>query len=279
MRLVVLSNEGIEHRYVVGAIAEALGEHLDAIVLSSPPPKSAIERLQRYRRRYTPRQLVSRVAASAYKAAVRADAHRAAAYRRILFPAGDPGRMPRQDLVKVVPTHNGAEALALLDELQPDVIAVYGTNIIRPPVIRKAKVAILNMHTGISPRYRGTDTAFWPLHNEEPEWVGVTIHVLDEGIDSGPILRVGRPEIEADDDDAALFAKCVRVGAPLYVDAIREALRGELHGQVQQLEEGKNYLGVERTVRAELRVRRLLRNGLLAGRVTPSSPAEQVGRS
>ena len=122
------------------------------------------------------------------------------------------------------------------------------------------------MHTGISPRYRGTDTAFWPLYNEEPEFVGVTVHVLDEGIDSGPILRSARPEIEPDDDDASLFAKCVKVGTPLYVDALRDALAGRVDGEVQHLDEGRNYLGVERTVRAELKVRKLLREGLLRDR-------------
>jgi hypothetical protein len=266
MGLVVLSNEGIEHRYVVGAIADAFPEQLDAIIVADPPNRGLRRQFATYRRRYSARQLASRVAARAYRTVTRADRRRDAAYRRVLFPGGDPGRLPRQDLVRQVPSHNGAKALALLEELQPDVIAVYGTAIIRPPVIRTARKAILNMHTGISPRYRGTDTVFWPLHNEEPEWVGVTVHRLDEGIDSGPIISIGRPEIEPGDDDASLFAKCVAVGAPLYVDAIRAALDGTLGGEPQQLEEGRNYLGVERTVRAERRVRRLLRKGLLRNR-------------
>jgi methionyl-tRNA formyltransferase len=266
MGLVVLTNEGIEHRYVVGAIADAFPDRLDAIIICDRPRRSLRTKLAAYRRRYSTRQLASRVLARAYRTLTRADAHRAAAYRRILFPGGDPGVLPRQDLVRRVPSHNDARALALLEELQPDVIAVYGTAIIRPPVIRTARKAILNMHTGISPRYRGTDTVFWPLHNQEPEWVGVTVHQLDEGIDSGPIIHIGRPEIDADDDDASLFAKCVVVGAPLYVDAIRAALDGTLAGEPQQLEEGRNYLGVERTVGAELRVRRLLRKGLLRNR-------------
>jgi methionyl-tRNA formyltransferase len=169
--------------------------------------------------------------------------------------------------VRVVPSHNGPECVDLLTELRPDVIAVFGTLVLKPPVIKAARTAILNMHTGLSPRYRGTDTTFWPLHNGEPEWVGVTVHVLDAGIDSGPILRTARPELAADDDDASLFAKCVQVGTPLYVDAVRDALAGHVGGEVQHLEDGRNYLGVERTVGAELRVRRKLRDGLLRDRI------------
>ena len=264
MGLVVLSGVGIEHRYVVGAIADALAADLDAIIVADPPKRSWRQTVAMYRRRYTYRQIGSRLVASVYRRLTGAGRHREATLTRILFPDGDPGSLPRPDLQRAVQSHNGPECLALLEELQPDVIAVYGTAIIKAPVIRMAGTGIFNMHTGISPRYRGTDTTFWPLHNEEPEWIGVTVHELDEGIDSGAILRIERPDIDPDDDDASLFAKCVRVGAPRYVEVLRDALEGKVVGEPQLLEEGRNYLGVERTVGAELRVRRLLRRGLLA---------------
>ena len=104
---------------------------------------------------------------------------------------------------------------ALLDELQPDIIITYGTLIIRPAIIAKAKCSMINMHTGLSPNYRGSDTIFWPLHNEEPEFIGVTIHRVDTGINSGAILRTAHPDIGADDDEHTLFAKAVQVGTPL----------------------------------------------------------------
>lgn len=264
MSVVILTRRGVEHRYVTRHLARALGDAVSAVIVDDPPRRSRRAQLQRLRTRYTPRQLASRAATELYRAATRAHQKRDDTLERILFPDGDAPDEILPDRTHVVPTHNGAACLDLLDRFRPEVIAVYGTLIIRPPVIRKAGSAILNMHTGISPRYRGADTYFWPLHNEEPEWIGTTIHRLDEGIDSGPIIEVVRPEITPDDDPDSLFAKCVRVGADAYADAVAAALDGTLVDVPQDLTEGRNYLAVERDIAAERRVARLLREGLLS---------------
>ena len=67
----------------------------------------------------------------------------------------------------------------------------------------------------------------------------------------------------ADDDEDSLFCKAVMVGAPLYVEAIFQVFAEGASRQPQRLEEGRSYRFVERTVAAERRVRRLLKNGLL----------------
>ncbi|HMC19428.1 MAG TPA: hypothetical protein VKH16_09365, partial [Gemmatimonadales bacterium] len=86
---------------------------------------------------------------------------------------------------------------------------------------------------------------------------------LDEGVDSGPILRTGRPVIAGDDDEDSLFCKCVIVGAQLYERAIREVATDARHYAPQDLRQGHEYRFVDRTLAAERRVRRLLRGGLL----------------
>lgn len=264
MGIVILSKDGIEHRHVMGRIMDELGDQVDAIIISHPRKKGRVENIKYYWDRYSVPQLGSRFAASLYGKATKYHERRAAQYTRILFPDGDPGVVPGGDKVHIIAGHNSKACHELLDRFQPEIIVVYGTAIIKPPTIRKAGKAILNMHTGISPRYRGTDTAFWPLHNEEPEWVGVTIHHLDEGIDTGPILRTGKPEFAADDDDLSLFAKCVEVGAGLYIDVLRDALAGVYNGQPQALEDGNSYRGVDRTVRASLKVKKLIADGLIS---------------
>jgi methionyl-tRNA formyltransferase len=136
----------------------------------------------------------------------------------------------------------------------------------------RARRAVLNMHTGISPRYRGSDTIFWPLYNREPQWIGTTVHQLDAGIDSGPILATVRPTIEPTDDENSLFAKCVMVGADAYITVIAAVAAGTAQPLPQELSAGREYRFVDRTVAAERRVRRLLDQGLLrdvaaAGRI------------
>jgi len=260
--LVLLTARRPETHYVADVLAAAFGDELRAIVVADPPAISPLARVRRYRQRYSTTQLLSRVWARTYSRLTGRERRRAATYRRRFYPAGDPGGFARAELVRSVPSHNGEECRRLLEELRPDIIAVYGTSVIRSPIIRLAP-AILNMHTGVSPRYRGADSVFWALHNEEPEWVGVTVHFLNEGIDSGPIVRGGRPPIAADDDEDSLFCKSVILGAHLYVEAIREVAAGGGPYAPQVLGHGREYRFVDRTVAADRRVARALRHGLL----------------
>ena len=262
MRLVILTGDGLEHRFVANALAQAFPDELQAIIVARSGRGSPLRQVRSYLRRCTVPQLLSRLWARGYALLSRRQQRRLATYARYLSPNGRCD-WRRSDLVRCVPSHNGEECRRLLRELAPDVIAVYGTAVIKPSVIRLARNAILNTHTGLSPRYRGADTVFWALHNEEPEWVGVTVHWLDEGLDSGPIVRTGRPVIAGDDDEDSLFCKCVILGAQLYVEAIREVAAGGRRYPPQDLRQGREYRFAERTVAAERRVRRLLRQGLL----------------
>jgi folate-dependent phosphoribosylglycinamide formyltransferase PurN len=83
--------------------------------------------------------------------------------------------------------------------LRPDVVLVFGTGILREPFLSVFEGRIINIHLGLSPYYRGAGTNFWPLVNREPEYVGATIHYIDAGIDTGPILSHARPEIARGD--------------------------------------------------------------------------------
>jgi methionyl-tRNA formyltransferase len=252
-----------QHRYVAKVLAAAFPEELKAIIVVAPPYVSLSTRILKYWKRYSIPQLLSRVRAKVRSQVTQQEQRRQATYKRILFPDGDEGRMPHSEIVRVVPSHNGKKSQEVLDELRPDVIAVYGTMVIKPAIIRKATIGVLNMHTGISPRYRGSDTVFWPLHNEEPEWVGVTVHRLDEGIDSGAIISTAKPIIEADDDEDSLFAKCVIMGARNYVAAIRSVACGTAQETPQDLAAGREYFFVDRTVAADKKVAKLLREGML----------------
>lgn len=262
--LTALSPDGqVQHRYVAHKLAEAFGDQLQAIIVTDGARAPLGRRLKRWWKRYTVPQLLSRALIKARDSRKGRNEDRQATYRRVLFPAGEDGRMP-QGLVRVVPSHNGKACLQILRDLKPDVIAVYGTVVIKGDVIAAAGKSIINMHTGLSPRYRGSDTIFWPLHNGEPEWVGVTIHRLTPGIDAGPILATARPAIAADDGEDSLFAKCVQVGCEDFITAIREEAEGVAEVMPQELEKGREYKSVERTVTAERRVEKRLREGLLA---------------
>lgn len=266
LRIVLLvahsPNGESQHRYVAKKLADEFPDELAAIIVATGVDRSPMERAKRWWRRYTVRQLASRVLARAYRKFTNADFHRQYTYREVLFPEGDNGEMPRSDLVQRVPSHNGSECLEIIGDLDPDVVAVYGTLIIGKKVIAASK-RMINIHTGLSPEYRGSDTIFWSLHNSEPHYVGVTVHRVDAGVDSGPILARGRPEIRSTDGENRLFAKAVRLGAELMCRAIRREMDASSRPMPQDLRRGREYRAVDRTLAAELRVRKLLNNGLL----------------
>jgi folate-dependent phosphoribosylglycinamide formyltransferase PurN len=99
--------------------------------------------------------------------------------------------------------------VALMMAARPDVVLVFGTGILREPLLSAFAGRIINIHLGLSPYYRGAGTNFWPLVNREPEYVGATIHYLDAGIDTGPIIAHARPLIERGDGPHDLGNKTI----------------------------------------------------------------------
>jgi methionyl-tRNA formyltransferase len=96
---------------------------------------------------------------------------------------------------------------------QPDVVLVFGTGILREPLLSEFEGRIINIHLGLSPYYRGAGTNFWPLVNREPEYVGATIHYLDAGIDTGAILAHARPSVDRTDGPHDLGNKTIVAAA------------------------------------------------------------------
>lgn len=267
MRLVLLTahtpHGDVQHRYVAKRLAEEFPDELAAIIVATGVERGSFEKWKRWRKRYSRSEIVSRILFHSYHRMRATGSRIQESFRSILFPEGETGEMPRPDIVHRVESHNSPECLALLEELSPDVVAVYGTLIIGRKVIGSAK-SLINVHTGFSPTYRGSDTIFWALHNGEPDNVGVTVHRVDAGVDSGPIFARGKPSIEPGDDEHRLFAKAVQVGAELLCSAIRREVAGIAHPVPQDLKAGREYRSVDRTLAAERRTRKLLKNGLLS---------------
>ncbi|HNQ21839.1 MAG TPA: formyl transferase [Phycisphaerae bacterium] len=109
-----------------------------------------------------------------------------------------------------------------------DMVVVYGTNLIKQPLLGGWPGRMLNLHLGLSPYYRGTATNFYPLLNDEPEYVGATIHLIDPGIDSGPIFRHARPEIVADDRPHTIGCKAILAGTGAMMDVLGALSAGRI---------------------------------------------------
>lgn len=127
-----------------------------------------------------------------------------------------------------VDTLNSEDTVRWLREAGVEAVVVYGTSLVKPPLLDAYPGRMVNMHLGLSPYYRGNATNFYPLVNNEPEYVGVTIHHIDAGIDSGDIIHHGRAEATADDMPHTFGCKTIEVGTRLMVRTVRELEAGTM---------------------------------------------------
>jgi hypothetical protein len=115
---------------------------------------------------------------------------------------------------------NSSAFESFLKGLAPGLIAVLGSSVIKPHVISIPKVAMINLHSGLSPYYRGTWSYGWPIVNGEPGYIGATVHHVDHGIDTGRIIHQTRPSLSEEDDLNSIFLKVIAEGTELMVKAI-----------------------------------------------------------
>ena len=110
----------------------------------------------------------------------------------------------------------------VLEKFNPDIIAVHGVGLIRDKIINRFSGRVINLHAGLSPYYRGSATNVFPFYNDELEYVGMTVHFIDPGIDSGDIILQGRPDFEDDDNTHTVGCKNVILGTDLILKALKK---------------------------------------------------------
>jgi folate-dependent phosphoribosylglycinamide formyltransferase PurN len=88
-----------------------------------------------------------------------------------------------------VNTVNNHEVINQIIKINPDLVIVSGTRIIKKNIINGIKLCpIVNIHSGITPEYRGVHGMYWALKNKQPLLAGCTLHHVDAGIDTGKII-------------------------------------------------------------------------------------------
>lgn len=85
-----------------------------------------------------------------------------------------------------VQTHNSKNTVALIRKIQPDVLKIITGQILRNTVLDIPRIGTVNTHAGILPDYRGIDSPLWAIL--EGGRLGVTVHFVDRGVDTGPLL-------------------------------------------------------------------------------------------
>ena len=159
---------------------------------------------------------------------------------------------------------NSEGTLSFLKKIDPKVIAVHSTSLIGEKLISEFPRRLINLHAGLSPYYRGSATNVWPFFNNELEYVGMTVHYIDKGIDSGDIILQGRPEFEECDNTHSIGCKNVILGTDLMVKVIRGYLKcGPPQALQQDKNNGKLYMKKHFTDKIVLEIKNRIENGLV----------------
>lgn len=120
------------------------------------------------------------------------------------------------------------EFFALLSQLKPEVIivAAYG-KILPKSILDLPQYGCLNVHASLLPKYRGAAPIQRALLNGE-ETTGVTIMLMDVGLDTGKMLSKAELKIESTDNCGELFDKLAKIGADLLIDTLPLWVNGEI---------------------------------------------------
>ncbi|MCL4809387.1 MAG: formyl transferase [Thermoanaerobaculia bacterium] len=241
MRVVTLTCPGPTQAH----LARRLSGEFDLVgcVIRVEPPESRRARLRRLAAAgMDPHGLLLHLEARAECA--RREAEAAPAFRGLFPPDGSetsfPSGPPRLEVSDV----NSAEAVDFVRGLAPDAVVVNGTNLLRAPMLSLASGithGFVNVHTGLSPYSRGGNCNLHCILHRQPQAVGVTVHHIDAGVDSGDIVATGRPRLEVGDTIETIDAKTFRLGEDLLVASLLDLEEG-VAPRVRQWEPGRLFL-------------------------------------
>lgn len=137
---------------------------------------------------------------------------------------------------------NSPESLEFIRAANADAVLIFGCGLVKEPLFSALPRATLNLHLGLSPRYRGAATLFWPFYFLEPTFAGATFHRIVSEPDAGPIVHQTVPKLDPADTIHDVACKTVMSSA---LDAIELLKLYEKRGEWQarpQKATGKKFL-------------------------------------
>ena len=138
-----------------------------------------------------------------------------------------PDPVPDMDQIRV-PSVNGNACRRALREINPQAVFVVSTRMISRTTLRCTEAPFINYHSGINPAYRGMFGGYFALANGEPEHFGATVHLIDEGVDTGGILYQSKLEPDPRDNFHTYLWRIAAGSREIVTRAMEDALAGEL---------------------------------------------------
>ena len=148
-----------------------------------------------------------------------------------------------------------ADSVNALRRLAPDLLVLVGADIVPARVLAVPRLGTINAHYGLLPAFRGMNVTEWSVYFDAP--VGVTVHVVDPGVDTGAILLREEIALGLGETFATLRRKHQDVAARLLVRAALDLRDGTATPVPQDAADGRQYYRMHPALRrvAEARLR------------------------
>jgi len=128
----------------------------------------------------------------------------------------------------VSPDVNEASFVEKIIEVKCDLLISMSFNqIFKSEILNVPRLGVINCHAGMLPFYRGRNVLNWALINDESSF-GITVHYVDEGIDTGDIIRQEDFPITDEDDYASLLAKAYQGCAQVLNKSLSDIVEGSV---------------------------------------------------
>ncbi len=215
MKVILLTSESLRHKYIASCLAAEF--HLQLVITEEK--SASIEATSHLK------EGDAAFISAHFKARRENEVEYFGDFKE--FPNGVPvGQVPHG-------TINNESVADHVDRYEPDYLVLFGTSIIKEPLMSKYSGRIINLHLGLSPYYKGSATNLFPYYHNEPECVGATIHLATPNVDDGPVLHQLRPDIERNDDLHSIGNKTILKAGKVLPEVIKAFSENKILPQKQ----------------------------------------------
>ena len=123
---------------------------------------------------------------------------------------------------------NSEKCRAELRRLNPDAVVVIGTRMIKAETLSCIDAIFMNYHAGLNPKYRGMNGGYWAQATGDAENFGITMHLVDKGVDTGKVISFERLTATRRDNFTTYPLLQAAAARKLLIAAVDDALESRL---------------------------------------------------
>ena len=137
---------------------------------------------------------------------------------------------------------NTEKSSNFINKIKPDLVMIFGCSLIKNPLFANLPQNSINLHLGLSPRYRGSATLFWPFYFMEPNFAGSTFHYIISEPDAGNIIHQSTSKLEIDDTIHDVACKTILQSSEDIIKLLKIFEENKSWKKFNQKGTGKNFL-------------------------------------